>query len=73
MMDLELLRARTDNQVKVPGNWHLDNHKEDNMVVFGLSLQELNLIRNRDKFSRINCPKIFQLRLGLAKKLMKIV
>lgn len=73
MMGLKLLRARTDNQVKVPGNWRLDNHKEDNMVVIGLSLQELNLIRNQEKFSHTNCLKIFQPRRGLDKNLMKAV
>lgn len=70
MTRLELLRARTDNQVKVPGNWHLDNHREDNMVVIGLSLQELNLIRNQEKFSHTNYLKIFQPRRGLDKELM---
>ena len=73
MIGLELPRVRTGNQVKVPGNWRLDSLKEDNMVVIGLSLQELDLIRNQEKFSHINYLKIFQLRRGLAKKLMKVV
>ena len=73
MIGLELPRVRIGNQVKVPGNWRLDNHKEDNMAAIGLSLQELDLIRNLEKFSHINYLKIFQLRRGLAKKLMKVV
>ena len=73
MTALELLRARTDNQVKVPGNWRFNNQKEDNMAVFGLSLLELNLIRNQGKFFHTNYLKTFQLRRGLAKNMMKAV